>query len=298
MTKHFCLLILSLLIATPAASKPLRIVASIKPIHSLLAGITQGVAEPQLLITSNQSPHNYSLRPSERRMLADADLFFWIGPTMESFMPRILASLQNKNKAISLIQTEGLKLLAMRQAHHDDDHDHNDHIKMDAHIWLNTHNVDTLIDAIADKLINFDPEHRQQYTANSKRLHDQVAQLRVGLQHSLIAVKTDFLTYHDGYQYFEDEFALNNAGFISSSELQPGARRISELKKQIKEKNIACVFYDAPAEPSVLKSLLSGSKAKSFMLDPVGIFIPPGKNLWFELINSLSKQFINCQQHL
>jgi len=297
-TKHFCLLILSLLITTPAASKPLRIVASIKPIHSLVAGITQGVAEPQLLITSNQSPHNYSLRPSERRMLADADLFFWIGPSMETFMPRILNSLENRNKAISLIQTEGLKLLAMRQAHHDDDHDHNDHIKMDAHIWLNTHNVDTLIDAIADKLINFDPEHRQQYTANSKRLHDQVAQLRIGLQHSFVAVKTEFLTYHDGYQYFENEFGLNNAGFIASSELQPGARRISELKKQIKEKNIACVFYDAPAEPSVLKSLLSGSKAKSFMLDLVGIFIPPGNNLWFELINSHSKQFINCQQHI
>lgn len=307
MTKHLCFLSLFLLVAGSAAAtaKPLRIVASIKPVHSLVAGITHGVIEPELLMSSNQSPHHYSLRPSERRMLAEADLIFWIGPNMESFMPRLLDSIENKSRAVSLIQSQGLKLLAMRSADHehgthdqDGQESHQEYSKTDAHIWLNTHNVDILIDTITQQIIHLDPEHQQQYQANNQQLHDQIEQLRKKLQPSLSSLKTPFLTFHDGYQYFENEFGLNNAGSITGSELQPGARRISELKHIIKEKNIECIFYDAPTEPPVLKLFLANGKASAFMLDSVGILIPPGKNAWFETMHSLAKQFINCQQSL
>ncbi len=251
-------------------------------------------------MSSNQSPHHYSLRPSERRMLAEADLIFWIGPNMESALPRVLDSLKNKNKAISLIHTQGLKLLPIRQTKDDHNHGETDqeHSKMDAHFWLDTNNADILVDAITHQIIRIDPEHKKQYLDNSQRLHNQISQLRKNLQQSLNTIKKSFLTYHDGYQYFEAEFGLHNAGFITSSELQPSARRISDLKNLMKEKNIECVFYDAPTMPPILKSLLSESKAKVLMLDPVGVSIPSGKKLWFELMNSMNKQFINCQQNL
>ena len=310
MNKHLYLLTLTLLIAssTAAISKPLNIVTSIKPVHALVAGITQGVSEPKLLMSSQQSPHHYSLRPSERRMLAEADLIFWIGPNMESFMPRILGSLKNKQASIPLIESQGLKLLPLRQMDHNhdehqhDEHGHNEieqpHSKMDPHFWLNTYNTDILIDTISQKIIHIDPEHKQQYLANSQQLHQQIAQLRKELHSSLSTVKKPFLTYHDGYQYFENEFNLHNAGSIAASELQPGARRISELKTLIKLQNIECIFYDAPNEPAILKSLLANSKAKAFMLDPVGLLIPQSKNIWFEIMQLLNKQFINCQQNL
>lgn len=310
MTKHSYFLTLIILISatTQVTAKPLRIVASIKPVHSLVAGITQGVLEPELLMSSQQSPHHYSLRPSERRMLAEADLVFWIGPSLESFLPRVLGSLNNKQKSVSLMQTQSLQLLPLRQIDdrhgepHNDEHGHNEEdqklSRMDAHFWLNTYNVDILVDAISKEIIRLDPEHQQQYQTNSQRLHHQISQLRKNIQTSLSTIKNKFLTYHDGYQYFEAEFRLNNVGFITASELQPGARRISELKKLIEEKNIECIFYDAPTEPPILKSLIANNKTNTFMLDPVGVFIAPGKNAWFETMHALTQQFINCRQSI
>lgn len=310
MTKHLYFLSLFLLVVstTSATAKSLRIVASIKPVHSLVAGVTQGVSKPELLMSSNQSPHHYSLRPSERKMLAEADLVFWIGPSMESFMPRILGSLKNKQKTIALIETQGLKLLPIRQIdneHDDHSHDTDNHIKadqklskMDAHFWLNTYNADILIDIISQHIIRLDPENKQHYQSNSQQLHHQIAQLRKQLKQSLSSIKKPFMTYHDGYQYFEKEFNLNNAGFITASELQPSARRISHLKSLIKEKKVACIFYDAPTKPAIMKSLLANSNAKAVMLDPAGILITPGKNAWFELMSLMGKQFISCQEHL
>lgn len=315
MTKHLCFLIVFLLTINPAsaAEKPLRIVASIKPVHSLVAAITEGVLEPELLMSSNQSPHHYSLRPSERKMLAEADLVFWIGPNMESFMPRLLDSLENKNRAVALIQTPGLTLLSLRAGghmHSDDEHDDHDaplhdaaeasadYSKIDAHIWLNTRNAELLLDAITQQIITADPAHRPQYQHNNQRLHAQVAELRTTLQASLRALDYAFLTYHDGYQYFETEFDLHNVGFVTSAESQPGARRISELKKIIQTQQVECIFYDAPEKPAILKSLLSDSRAGTAMLDPVGFYIAPGKNNWFEIMHALAKQFINCPQRL
>lgn len=316
-TKQLCFLTLLLFLAASAIAetKSLRIIASIKPVHSLVTAITQGVGEAELLMSANQSPHHYSLRPSERRMLANADVIFWIGPNLESFMPRILESLDDNSKAVALIQTPGLTLLPIRSADHDHGHagdgdnDHADeapgldehapdrsYANIDAHIWLNTVNVETLIDAITQRLIAIDPEHQPQYLANSRKLRAEVAQLRSQLQQSLNRVDATFITYHDGYQYFENEFGLNNAGFITSSELQPGARRVSELKQMIREKGIDCIFYDAPAKPPLLKALLSEAEAGAFMLDPVGIFVEPGREAWFEIMRTMADAFINCQQ--
>jgi len=294
---YFLSLLLLITASANATAKTLQIVASIKPVHSLVAGITHGVVEPGLLLSSNQSPHHYSLRPSERRMLDEADLIFWIGPTLEGFMPRLLDGLDNKNKAIALIQSSGLKLLNTRQAGHADEHDGHDHehAKIDAHIWLDTNNVDLLIDSITQRIVQADPEHRLQYETNNQQLHIQVAQLRKMLQQSLSTIDKLFLTYHDGYQYFEAEFALHNAGFVSASELQPSAQRIGDLKKLIETEKIACVFYDAPTRPPVLKSLITNSSVTTFMLDPTGMLIPPGKDLWFDSMQALAEQFINCQ---
>ena len=40
------------------------VVASIKPVHSLVAGVMAGVGEPALLVKGTGSENSYSLRPS------------------------------------------------------------------------------------------------------------------------------------------------------------------------------------------------------------------------------------------
>ena len=79
--KAFALLVpavAALLVATPALAAP-NVVATIKPLHSLVAGVMEGVGTPELLIEGAASPHGFSLRPSDAGKLESADLVFWIG---------------------------------------------------------------------------------------------------------------------------------------------------------------------------------------------------------------------------
>lgn len=282
-------------------SAQLKVIASIKPIHSLVAGIMRGVGHPELLLTSNQSPHHYSLKPSERRKLAQADLIFWIGPNMESFLPRLLSSLDKEVQIISLIDTNGLTLHSLRQPDHPADgapHDpqeDNRQTRIDAHIWLNTHNIELILEDITRQLVIMDPAHTQQYKNNNNILHKKVEVLRAELSSLLKDKQNPFLTYHDGYQYFEVEFNLKNAGFVSiDPELRPSAHHIQALKKVIHEHSIQCIFYDAPFEPPIMESLLDGNNAKAIELDPTGLRLPAGEETLFEIMRTLGNKFRDC----
>ena len=75
------------------AENPGKIVVTIKPLYSLVAQLTEGVEEPVLLMKQMQSPHHYTMRPSERRLLADARIIIWIGPQMESYLSKIIKNI-------------------------------------------------------------------------------------------------------------------------------------------------------------------------------------------------------------
>ena len=70
----------------PVAAAEIDVVASIKPVHSLVASVMEGVGEPILLVKGTGSEHSYSLRPSEARALEQAEVVFWVGETMETFL--------------------------------------------------------------------------------------------------------------------------------------------------------------------------------------------------------------------
>ena len=87
------LLIGALLSLGRAAAAPPEVVVSIKPIHSLVAAVMEGVATPALIVAGGASPHLYTLRPSDAEHLASAGIVFWIGPIFESFLAKTCARL-------------------------------------------------------------------------------------------------------------------------------------------------------------------------------------------------------------
>ena len=102
------LLILLALLPAPATAGP-AVVASIKPIHSLVANLMQGAGEPTLLVRAGGSPHGYNLRPSEVHNLEAADLVVWVGPQLESFMVRPLANLELNGHLLTLLEQPEMK---------------------------------------------------------------------------------------------------------------------------------------------------------------------------------------------
>ena len=296
------------LLTTSAMAAP-SVVASIKPVHSLVAAVMEGVGEPTLLVRGSASPHNYALKPSDAGALESADIVFWTGHGMELFLAEALDTLSGNAEIVELAETPGIALLPMREGgafephEHHDGHDHyhdhgheHEHGEGDMHFWLDPENAKLMVTHIAAALSAADPENAQAYTANAEAEIAELDDLEAELAATLAPVKDQpFVVFHDAYQYFEQRFGLTLAGSVTvSPETAPGAARIDELKARVAELGATCVFAEPNFEPAIISAITEGTTAKSGILDPEGSALSEGPDLYPNLLRGLATSLVDC----
>ena len=119
--------ILSFLTLFTSANAEIKVVASIKPIHSLASYLMDGVSKPSLIVDGYASPHGFALKPSHAKMLQEADIIFWVGEDLENFLEKPLNSIAKKAEKIELLEVKGLNKLKFRERNIFDDHDDHGH---------------------------------------------------------------------------------------------------------------------------------------------------------------------------
>ena len=107
-------IIISFLTFFSSANAEIKVVASIKPIHSLASYLMDGVTKPKLIVDGYSSPHGFALKPSHAKMLQEADIIFWVGEDLENFMEKPLDSIAKKADKIELLEIKGLNKLKFR----------------------------------------------------------------------------------------------------------------------------------------------------------------------------------------
>ena len=130
MKNPLIILIISLIALTSAVKAEVKVVTSIKPIHSLASYIMDGVGKPDLIVDGYNSPHSFQLKPSHAKMLEQADIIFWIGEDLENFLEKPLKSIAKKAEKIELLEIKDIKKLKFRERNIFDKHEgHDDHGK-------------------------------------------------------------------------------------------------------------------------------------------------------------------------
>ena len=119
---------ISILSYVSFANAETKVIASIKPLHSLVSYVMDGVGKPGILVDGSSSPHTFQLKPSHAEMLQEADIVFWIGEDLESFLESPLESIATNSKHIALMESDEIELLKFREKNIFEDHDdHDDH---------------------------------------------------------------------------------------------------------------------------------------------------------------------------
>lgn len=314
-----------------AAAAP-RVVASIKPVQSLVAAVMGELGSPSLIVDGSGSPHTWSLKPSQAAMLEDADMIVWIGPELETFLEKPIDTLGTGAQVLTLGEIDGLVLLDTREggtfeAHdhdhgHDDDHAHDDahshegehghdddhhdsashdehgHGKHDPHVWLDPENAKAFVRAIAAALVAADPAHGETYQANAQALVLQLETLMTDVREMMAPITdTRFVVFHDAYQYFENRFDMSAAGSITvTPDVMPGAERVDEIRQTLLEFEAVCVFSEPQFQARLIDVVTEGTQARSGTLDPLGADIPAGPDHYEATIRQLAESFRTCLQ--
>ena len=294
------LLSFSFLISYSSLNAEVKVVATIKPIHSLVAGVMDGLGSPSLIVDGSNSPHNFSLKPSHAKMIEDAEIIFWVGEDLETFMIKSLESIANNATKVSFMDLDNITKLKFKEENilevegYDDDHDKHADGEFDAHIWLDPKNAIEIVNEIAKTLSLKDPNNKNVYYSNAEKLNHSLNEL---IKKINLSINKDarFIVFHDAYQYFEKRFDVSSAGaLILNEEALPSAKKVSEIHKIIKKQNINCIISEPQFNPNIIKSIAQDSSILTRSFDPLGSSFDTNKNLYFEMILSLSNSLKDC----
>ena len=324
--------ILSVLTFFTPVNAEVKVVTSIKPLHSLASYLMDGVGKPDLIVDGYASPHGFSMKPSHAKMLQNADLIFWVGEDLESFLEKPLSSIAKKAEKIELMEIKGLNVLKFRERNifdehdhddHDDhgkkeddhdDHDHDDHGKKeehddhddhddheghahgeyDPHIWLDPMNAKVILNEMVEHLIENDPKNEAKYKSNLDKALKDVDKLTIDVMTEL-SNSVSSIVFHDAYQYFEKRFNVNILGaFTVNTDVMPGAEQLAEIREIIEHDKVACVFSEPQFNPDIIKAVAKDMNIKTGVVDPLGATLDPGKDLYFKLIRNMSASFKGC----
>ena len=301
----------------------IKVVTSIKPIHSLASYVMDGVGKPDLIVDGFNSPHGFNLKPSHAKMIENADLIIWVGEDLEAFLEKPLDTIAKKAVNVEIMNLSGIKKLKFREKNifeghddhghghkekkHDDhghghkekkhdDHGHDKHAhgEHDPHVWLDPMNAKVIIKEIENQLVKLDPDNSSKYKANSKKAQSESDNLTKNIKRDLKG-NLRFVVFHDAYQYFENRFGIKVLGALTvNPDVLPGAEQLSEIREVIEHEKVNCLFSEPQYNPAIIKSIAKDTKIKTGVLDPLGATLDKGKGMYSELLQIMYASFKGC----
>jgi len=297
-----------LLSGTASATVP-KVVTDIPITHSLLTQVMAGIGIPDLIVDRGASPHEYSLRPSNAASLEAADLVFWISNGLTPWLDDALNTLARNAKVIELMDAKGATVLPFREGatfethshrhkHDEDGHDEDEHatVNVDPHGWLDPYNGKIWLDVIATELSKIDPDNADIYFGNVTQGKTDIDAVISEIEATLAPFRgTDFIVYHDAYQYFEKRFDVLAAGSISLGDVSdPSPARIAEIHQTIEEMDMTCVFSEPQFNPELVATVVDGTKARARVIDPLGTRLTLGADFYLNLLRNIAQTMASC----
>jgi len=311
--------ILALFICTGVnvfATETTGVISTIQPINSLVSAVIGNTGKSITIIPSEQSPHDFKLKPSDVKVLQNGNIIFYVSNHLESSITKVLKNLPKNIKLINLMEESGVNHLAIRDNdawerhdhHGHDDHDdhdkhgkkhddHDDHEKEDdVHVWLSPDNAIKIVQKVNKVLSLYFPENSKIYNDNTTKFIDKIRNLKMELVKELSPIKNKpYIVFHDAYQYFEKTFELNAVGSVAlEGDIASSPKQISLIKDKIVKSKALCVFQEPQFDSKLVKIVVEGTDAKIGTLDPLGVNISENKDFYLQLITNMAKSLKEC----
>lgn len=291
-----------------AGTNKMQIVTDIAPVHSLVSMVIGEHADITLLVPPSQSPHSFSLKPSQIRAMNHASLIVILSDDFTPTLSRHIKSLENKKPLLlklsdsTDIQTGDDQDAGKRRHTHAENsnnasntsaNSHAAHVN-DAHTWLNAENAIDWIDRIADIAIQLDKKNQSSYLLNAKIAKADLKALHTSLKNQLTSVQSShYIVYHDAYQHFAQGYNLQKPVAIALSDARaPGAKKLKEIREKVKHST--CVFSEIQHGDTIVDTVTEGLPVKRGVLDPIGSTIPIGPTHYLQLMRALANSFSTC----
>ncbi len=285
-------LLTTLLFSVNIFAEP-NIVVSIKPIHSIVSSLTQGITTPKLLLTTNQSAHHTHLKPSQLSLLSHADLAIFIHPNLEGGLKKILNNLSD-NKKLIIGNIEDIHLIHNKEYNEYELYEHQK--TTNYHLWLDINNMQIFAKELIEKLIKIDPNNQLNYTNNLDKLNKNLDKLKQDINQKLLSYKSKIIaSYSNTFDYFINANQLKKSINITNYHGERlSISKILKAKKIMKNTQTQCLLTTIEVSKKRTNPLIKGLNINSVNIDIIGFNIQQKSNHYFKLMHNITNKVIQC----
>lgn len=269
------------------------VLVSIKPLQLMaLALVKDTPIIIERLLPPEVSAHHYSLKPSDRQALQQAQRIIWVGPQFETFLVKVMAA--SKDKHLALLPGSFENTLN----HHDHDHDHD----RDPHIWLGSHALKKSLVEMQKFLAAAFPSYQVLFKRNLATMLVALNQ-QIDESHQVFNQVKDpskrlgFVAFHPAYDLWVHDFGLNQLAVMNVHPGQsPGAKHLAKLHRLIKDKRVTCVLIEPQFDSSRVRALVRDQAVPIMEIDPLAGDIAIHSNGLLQYYQQLTQVFSKCLQ--
>ena len=244
----------SLVLASTHANAD-TVMASVKPLTLITSELLANVAQVDTLLPDGASPHDFALRPSDRKRLNNTELLIWVGPEIEPYLAKVIEA--SKVEHMTMLDEhadhgeeehhDDHKDHAHEEEHHDAHDEHEGHDHAGLHPWLDIKAVEHFAEELSVELQHHFPDQASQIKENEAAFLASLKEFENRAKAQLEPLhQNGFLVFHDAYDGFVNHFELNQVGYFTvSPELKPGAKHLAELREKLEHSGVSCVFKES-----------------------------------------------------
>ncbi|MBM3618629.1 MAG: hypothetical protein FJX23_08845 [Alphaproteobacteria bacterium] len=269
----------------------LKVVVSIAPLHSLVAGIMQGVGEPYLLLKAGDTPHHYNLKPRDVEYISSADIIIASSFTNEYYFAPLLESLGDRPKIrLQMADADGITLLPPAGG---DEHEG----EFDLHMWLDPLNAIAFSKQAANALILEDPENAETYRTNLDKQVKDLELINSNIKNKINQNSTaGYTSYHALLQYFEHRYGIAaSKAAVAVPEAGPSVVEAESVYEQAEAGELKCVLAETEFSSKLLDGVaVKHPEIKRLVLDPLGGQFAPSPKLYGQLLEHVTDVVTQC----
>jgi zinc/manganese transport system substrate-binding protein len=280
--------VLAVWLAGAAAAEPKRVVATFSILGDIAAQVGGDKVKVETLVKADQDAHGFEPKPSDIRMLTQAELIVANGLGFETWLDRAVKASGSKARVVTA--TKGIKPLAAKSEDHEHEHgdkhdhgkhdhghkhdhdhdhhdqDHHDHGPNDPHAWQNAALAKVYAANIADALAKADPANAAHYRARAAAYAKELDALDGEIKWAFASIpkaRRVAVTNHDAFAYFGAAYGVTFHSPIGvSTEAEPSAADVAALIKQIRAERITAVFVENMDDPRLIEQIARETGAK------------------------------------
>jgi len=246
---------------TNTDNSKLQVISSFNPLYEFSRVVGQENIDSFLLIPIGVEPHDWEPTIKDVQKMQNADLIIINGIGFENWVD----GLEETGYSGMIVDTSnGILIKTDKERNHDEG---------DPHIWLNPVYAKIQVQNIAIAFSNSDPANDQYYQSNAAKYIKELDLLDSKIRTELSNCKNDFISFHDAFSYFADEYNLNQHTIISSNDPhgEATAKTLENIISTAKKLNVNVIFAEENVDTRTSKIIANEIDGKVLILSPLEV---------------------------